>query len=82
MKRHILAVLLALAAGVAHAGQAVRVDVAGWNDSDAASVATLGVSWLPEYTDLDHYAGIKLERADFSPHGGRSTQHSKRVYGL
>jgi hypothetical protein len=82
LTRLILPVLLALAAGAAHAGQAVRVDVAGWNDSDAASVATFGVSWLPEYTDLDHYAGIKLERADFSPHGGRSIQHSKRVYGL
>ena len=82
-----LASRLALAGSVlsvapcASAAQALRLELGASSDSESADIVRSALAWMPDYTDLDHFSGIKLERAAITP-TGTPTHDTGRVYGL
>lgn len=75
-------VLCLSAAVVAHAtdsGQAIGFDVFSSNDADDSAVTKAALRWDYRYDDIEHYRGIKLEQARFSPLG-LPARHDQRVY--
>lgn len=76
--RAILFTLFLVAAPVG-AQQAIGVDVFDSRDSEHSGSLRTGVNFDLRHVDIEHYQGLRLERARFSPLGNRA-QSSDRVY--
>ncbi len=68
----------AIAAGSAHA-QAVRFDAFASSDADDSETVKAGIGYDFVHRDLEHYQGVRFERAAFRPQGGR-TYRDERLY--
>lgn len=86
MKAGALAVLaLALAPGHAVAQQtttqqAAALDVFASSDTDDTRVLKVGTEYDFTRTDLEHFQGVRLERATFEPAGGGRERHDRLYY--
>lgn len=63
----------------ATAGGAAGTDVFASRDTDGTEVLRIGVSWDARFDDIEHYLGVKAERASFTPAGG-GRRHDGRLY--
>lgn len=80
----IAAVLACVAAGVAapsagHAAQAVGTEAFVSRDTDGTRVDRLSLTWDPRFDDIEHYLGIRVERARLQPANGDAV-NDERVY--
>lgn len=71
--------LALLMPAVAAAGQAVGTETFVSRDTDGTAVTRVGVTWDARFDDIEHYFGLKVERAHLTPADGRR-RHNDRMY--
>lgn len=79
LRRLLLTSCLATALPV-QAQQAVGVESFASSDADNTSVIKTGVYFDFAHRDLEHYQGIKFEKARFAPFGGRAVDDQRAYY--
>ena len=72
----------ALAAPQQSAGQAAGFDVFGSSDADHTGVLKLGLSFYFNYTDTEHYQGVRLETFRFSSRGTAETYEERGYFSF
>ncbi|HZH43564.1 MAG TPA: hypothetical protein VEY50_05735 [Lysobacter sp.] len=79
MRRLLVAVFALTLPAAAQAGQATGTEAFVSRDTDGSAVTRVALTWDPRFDDIEHYVGIKMERARLVP-SDRNGRSAERVY--